>query len=34
MDRVDGLVAAAVALYLAGWFLAGPAAPVSGLFAI
>jgi len=32
MDRVDGLVAAAVALYLAGWLLAGPAAPVSGLF--
>jgi phosphatidate cytidylyltransferase len=32
MDRVDGLVAAAVALYLAGWLLAGPAAPASRLF--
>lgn len=34
MDRVDGLVAAAVALYLAGWLLAGPAAPASRLFPI
>lgn len=34
MDRVDGLVAAAVALYLAGWLLAGPVAPVSRLFPI
>ncbi|MCO5163438.1 MAG: phosphatidate cytidylyltransferase [Mesorhizobium sp.] len=32
MDRVDGLVAAAVALYLAGWLLASPAAPASQLF--
>jgi len=32
MDRVDGLVAAAVALYLAGWFVAGPDSPASGLF--
>ena len=34
MDRVDGLVAAAVALYLAGWLLAGPAAPAARLFPI
>jgi phosphatidate cytidylyltransferase len=32
MDRVDGLVAAALALYLAGWALAGPAMPSAGLF--
>jgi phosphatidate cytidylyltransferase len=32
MDRVDGLVAAALALYLAGWALAGPVAPSAGLF--
>lgn len=32
MDRVDGLVAAALALYLAGWALAGPAIPSAGLF--
>lgn len=33
MDRVDGLVAAAVALYLAGWVLGGPlAAPSTALF--
>jgi len=34
MDRVDGLVAAAVALYLAGWLLAGPAFPSHGLFPV
>jgi phosphatidate cytidylyltransferase len=33
MDRVDGLVAAAVALYLAGAILAGPDNPAAGLFA-
>lgn len=32
MDRVDGLVAAALALYLAGWLLAGPDNPSAGLF--
>jgi phosphatidate cytidylyltransferase len=32
MDRVDGLVAAAVALYLAGIVLAGPDNPAAGLF--
>ena len=32
MDRVDGLVAAALALYLAGWFLSGPDNPSAGLF--
>ena len=32
MDRVDGLVAAALALYLAGWAIAGPAMPSAGLF--
>lgn len=32
MDRVDGLVAAALALYLAGWMIAGAAAPSVGLF--
>jgi phosphatidate cytidylyltransferase len=34
MDRVDGLVAAAVALYLAGWLLAGAGSPAAGLFPI
>lgn len=32
MDRVDGLVAAALALYLAGWLLSGPGDPSAGLF--
>ena len=32
MDRVDGLVAAAIALYLAGSLLAGPDFPAHGLF--
>ena len=32
MDRVDGLVAAALALYLAGWLLSGPDNPSAGLF--
>lgn len=32
LDRVDGLVAAAVALYLAGAALAGPDTPAAGLF--
>jgi phosphatidate cytidylyltransferase len=32
MDRVDGLVAAAFALYVIGWFLAGPDNPARGLF--
>lgn len=32
MDRVDGLVAAAFALYLAGWLMAGPDGPALGLF--
>ena len=32
MDRVDGLVAAAVALYLAGAVLSGPDNPAAGLF--
>jgi phosphatidate cytidylyltransferase len=33
MDRVDGLVAAAVVLYLAGAALSGPDNPAAGLFA-
>lgn len=33
MDRVDGLVAAAFALYLIGWIAAGPDNPAQGLFA-
>ena len=32
MDRVDGLVAAAFALYLAGSLMAGPDFPARGLF--
>lgn len=32
MDRVDGLVAAAIALYLAGSLMAGPDFPARGLF--
>ncbi|MBL8581638.1 MAG: phosphatidate cytidylyltransferase [Rhizobiaceae bacterium] len=32
MDRVDGLVAAAIALYLIGWLLAGADLPAHGLF--
>lgn len=34
MDRVDGLVAAAFALYLIGTLLGGPGQPASGLFAL
>jgi phosphatidate cytidylyltransferase len=33
MDRVDGLVAAAVALYLVGWLLSSAGTPAHGLFA-
>jgi phosphatidate cytidylyltransferase len=33
MDRVDGLVAAAVALYLAGWVLSGADSPAAAFFA-
>jgi len=33
MDRVDGLVAAAFALYLVGWLLGGADTPAQGLFA-
>ncbi|MET0501079.1 MAG: phosphatidate cytidylyltransferase [Candidatus Binatia bacterium] len=33
MDRVDGLVAAAVALYLIGWLLSSAGTPAHGLFA-
>ncbi|WP_157019792.1 phosphatidate cytidylyltransferase [Mesorhizobium xinjiangense] len=32
MDRVDGLVAAALGLYVIGWLMSGPDAPSSGLF--
>jgi phosphatidate cytidylyltransferase len=34
LDRVDGLVAAALALYLVGWFLSGADHPAHGLFAV
>ena len=34
MDRVDGLVAAAFALYVIGWLLGGADNPAQGLFAI
>jgi phosphatidate cytidylyltransferase len=34
MDRVDGLVAAALALYLAGWLSAGADRPAQGLFPV
>jgi phosphatidate cytidylyltransferase len=34
MDRVDGLVAAALALYLIGWVLGSADNPAQGLFAI
>ncbi|TPK49928.1 phosphatidate cytidylyltransferase [Mesorhizobium sp. B2-5-4] len=34
MDRVDGLVAAALALYVIGWISAGADHPAQGLFAI
>jgi phosphatidate cytidylyltransferase len=34
MDRVDGLVAAAFALYVIGWALAGPDNPAHGLFPV
>lgn len=33
LDRVDGLVAAAIALYLLGWAMAGADMPAHGLFA-
>ncbi|WP_187971766.1 phosphatidate cytidylyltransferase [Aquibium microcysteis] len=33
MDRVDGLVAAATALYVVGWLMSGAARPAAGLFA-
>lgn len=33
MDRVDGLVAAATALYVVGWMMSGAARPAAGLFA-
>lgn len=33
MDRVDGLVAAATALYVVGWLMSGAEAPAAGLFA-
>lgn len=32
LDRVDGLVAAAIALYLVGWLLSGADQPAHGLF--
>ncbi len=32
MDRVDGLVAAALALYVIGWLMSGPDTPSAGLF--
>jgi phosphatidate cytidylyltransferase len=34
MDRVDGLVAAAFALYVIGWLSAGPNNPAHGLFPV
>ena len=34
MDRVDGLVAAALALYVIGWISAGADHPAQGLFPI
>ncbi len=33
MDRVDGLVAAATALYVVGWLMSGAEKPAAGLFA-
>jgi phosphatidate cytidylyltransferase len=33
MDRVDGLVAAATALYVVGWLMSGAENPAAGLFA-
>lgn len=34
MDRVDGLVAAALALYVIGWLVSGAANPAAGLFVL